>query len=70
MLKNVELEITEDDILILKVDLNQEHGLTHSRNSIMVATSGGNINLWRGSSLLPHRLNINVIKTIPPEERK
>jgi hypothetical protein len=41
-MQNVEFEV-EDDQLIIRVDLSQELGVSSSGKSVIIATTGGNV---------------------------
>lgn len=41
-MKNVEMNVTKDNKLVISVDLSQEHGLSGSGKSIIIGSSEGN----------------------------
>ena len=60
-LENLEVEIIdteEEQILILKIDLNEPGRLSHSGKSQLIATSGGTIGI-EGTDL---RLGLNLFR--------
>lgn len=71
-MENVELEITEDNRLILTVDLSQEVGFTRLAQSIRIASTGGNLQLWENGKPHPKniRVNLNVFRSLTETEKK
>jgi len=71
-MENIELSISDDDVLTLRVDLNKEVGLTGAMRSKRIATSGGNIVLWKDGKPLPNslRFNLNVFRSLTDEEQE
>lgn len=69
---NLELEITPDDILIMKVDLKRDVGLTRYRNSVRISSSAGNLQLWKDGRPHPRniRVNLNVFRSLTKEDKK
>jgi hypothetical protein len=58
--KNVEMEL-EGDILTIRIDLTQEHGLSSTGKSVTVASTGGNLPLGIDGI----KLGINAFKPLP-----
>ena len=71
-MQNVELEITDDNQLILRVDLNQEAGFTRRFQSMRVATTEGNLQLWKDGQPHPKniRVNLNIFRSLTEAEKK
>jgi len=71
-MQNVELEITEDNRLILTVDLNQEVRYTARAQSMRIASTEGNLQLWKDGKPHPKniRLNLNVFRSLTEAEKK
>jgi hypothetical protein len=70
-MQNVELEITEDNHLVLRVDLNQEVSFTGRAKSMRIASTGGNLQLWKDGKPHPKgvRVNLNVFRSLTEEEK-
>lgn len=62
MAKNVQMEV-RGSLLVITVDLSQDHGPSKSGNSNIIATSAGNMNVariapdWKGV-----KVGLNVFK--------
>ncbi len=71
-MQNVELQITDDNRLVLTVDLTKEVGWTRGQRSIRVASTEGNLQLWQDSKPHPKgiRVNLNVFRPATREERR
>lgn len=71
-MQNLDVEITSDDILIMKVDLKKESGFTQRNNSIRISSTEGNLQLWRDGQPHPRsvRVNLNVFRSLTDSERK
>ncbi len=61
-MRNVELSI-EGDTLTLKVDLTQKLGSTRSSQSIAVASTDGNLQLWQDGKPREEFVNLHIFKT-------
>lgn len=59
---NYIVEVGEDNILIIKVDLNKALGVSKTQKSQVIATTHGNIVLPTGE-----RIGLNVFKPIGKE---
>jgi hypothetical protein len=67
-MKNVELKV-DGNTLIIKVDLNQEHGYSQSGKSVVIATTGGNWPIFRkNQEYIGERLNVNVTRSLRENE--
>lgn len=66
-MKNIDLNI-DNNILTIRIDLSKENGFTGSRRGFCVASTGGNLQLWRDGKPLPHFINVNCFKRRPKEE--
>jgi hypothetical protein len=69
-MENLEVTVTDDEKLVLTVDLKREIGYTKYRRSVCVATSKGNINLWQDGKLRPEKFNLNVFRSLTAEEKR
>jgi hypothetical protein len=69
-MENLEVSITDDDKLVLVVDLKREVGYTKYHRSIRIATSKGNINLWQDGKLRPEKFNLNVFRSLTAKEKR
>ncbi len=67
-MRNVDVQI-DGDILILRVDLSQDCGLTRSQLSVCVATTDGNLQLWADGKPREELVNLNVFRRMSPEEK-
>lgn len=69
---NLKLEITPDDILVMKVDLKKDVGPTRYGNSIRISSSQGNLQLWKDGQPHPRniRVNLNVFRSLTEEDKK
>ena len=43
-MKNVEMSM-DGDVLIIKIDLTEEHGFTSSGRNVLIASTGGNVSV-------------------------
>jgi len=67
-MKNLAISI-EGSELTIKIDLTQEHGLSKSYRSTIIATSGGNLRLCDGDGRYrEERINLTVSKKAPDDE--
>jgi len=71
-MENIEVRVTEDKKLILTVDLTCEGDFTRRACSRRVATSGGNIVIWKDGQPLPGpiKFNLNVTRGLTATERE
>ncbi len=69
-MENFEVSITDDDKLVLVVDLKREVGYTKYNRSVRIATSKGNINLWQDGKLRPEKFNLNVFRSLTTKEKR
>jgi hypothetical protein len=69
---NIDLQVGDDDILVLKIDLSKGQYLTNSGRSVMIATSRGNLLLWRDGKPDPRQIRVNcsVFRPLTAEERR
>ena len=68
-MKNVEIEVTPDNVLIVKVKLDQVAGFTRS-NNVLFATTNGNVGLpGPDCSLRREKLNLSVWRNCTPIEK-
>jgi hypothetical protein len=67
---NVEVKVTEDDKLILTVDLKKVCGYTGGGNNVRIASSLGNLPIpTRDGRLRVERFNLNVYRPPTPREK-
>ncbi len=66
-MRNIELSI-EGDSLTLKIDLSQKLGFTRSGESIAVASTDGNLQLWQDGKPREEFVNLNIFKRRPRDE--
>ena len=59
-MKNVKVEVTKDNKLVLTVDLNQNFGISGSGKSVIIGTTSGNVPL---SSNQDVKIGLNVYTT-------
>jgi len=69
-MENLEVTVTEDEKLVLVVDLRREIGYTKYGSNVSVATSGGNINLWHNGKLRQEKFNLNVFRPLTKKEQR
>jgi hypothetical protein len=71
-MENIQIRITDENLLILTVDLNKECGPTQSRRSIRIASTEGNLALWKDGAPLPNnvRVNCNILRSLTAEEKQ
>lgn len=71
-MQNVEVKITRNNRLVLTVDLNKETGWTTHARSIRIASTEGNLQLWKNGKPHPKgiRLNLNVFRSLTEAERE
>jgi hypothetical protein len=69
-MENVSVEITPDEILVLRVDLKQMAGLTNGGRNVRIASSLGNVPLpTKDGGLRPERFNLNVFRARSAKEK-
>jgi len=68
-MENLAVSITDDDKLVLVVDLKQEVGYTKYERSVCIASSRGNINVWQDGKLRPEKFNLNVFRSLTAKEK-
>lgn len=68
---NISLSISDDLKLTVVIDLTAEHGRTRSERSVSIASTKGNLVLWKDNKPLPQniRLNLNCIRSLTDEEK-
>ncbi|MEI7451195.1 MAG: hypothetical protein WCJ75_16415 [Desulfomonile sp.] len=71
-MNNIELEITDDDVLVLRIDLKQEIQFTKSNRSIMIGSTQGNLLLWHEGRPDPRniRVNCSVFRGLTIQEKR
>jgi hypothetical protein len=69
-MENLEVSITDDDKLVLVVDLKREVGYTKHQRSVCIGTSKGNINVWQDGKLRPEKFNLNVFRQLTAQEER
>jgi len=71
-MQNIELALSDDDILTLTIDLKQEHGLSNRERSVRIACSEGNVDVWKNGQ--PHekkiKINVNIFRQLTDEEKQ
>lgn len=72
IMRNIEISVTEEDVLLIKIDLHENVGLTKSERNVTIGTTGGNVPVWTPNG--PHptgaRVNCSVFRPLLPEEKK
>jgi hypothetical protein len=64
-MKNLQLSI-ENEELVIRINLLEEHGLSGSQRSTIIASSGGNLRLCNpDGSYREERINLTVSKKAP-----
>ena len=58
-MKNVVMEVNEDNILVIKVDLKKTFGASGSGKSIIIASTEGNVSVDGDSGI---KIGLNVYK--------
>jgi hypothetical protein len=61
-MKNVKMVVDKDNILTIKVDLNEDYGESKSGKSIVIATTEGNVAL--DSELSNIKIGLNVYRQL------
>jgi hypothetical protein len=71
-MQNVEIQITDDNRLILTVDLSQQFGVTKGGASVRIGSSEGNCRLWVNGKPHPEGVffNLNVCRPLTAEQKK
>ena len=63
-MRNIEIGWENDGkVLVLRVRIDEEHGYTKSRKSRLIASTDGNIPIWRNGQCLTAQVNLNVFKS-------
>jgi hypothetical protein len=57
---NIELSLSDDDVLTIVVDLKRAIGWTKNRTSVRIASTQGNLQLWRDGKPHPQRIRVNL----------
>ena len=72
LMNNIELEVSDDNVLVVRIDLKKGNYVTNSGRSVMIGTTGGNLLLWRDGKPDPLqiRINCNVFRPFTTDERK
>ncbi len=66
---NCEVEVSENDILLIRVDLKKVCGYTSGRKNVRISSSLGNLQLpGRDGKLRVERFNLNVWRALTPQE--
>lgn len=70
-MQNIELEVTDDNKLILVVDLDTDIAYTRSHRSVRIASSEGNLQIWADGKPHPRgiKVNLNVFRILTQEEK-
>lgn len=70
-MENIELSF-DGQFLVLTVDCTKELGFTNAGESMRIATSGGNVQLWHENKPHPDaiRFNFNVYRSLREDERE
>ena len=61
-MKNIEMAVDKDNILTIKVDLNEDFGESKSGKSIVIASTEGNVAL--DGDLANIKIGLNVYKQL------
>ena len=57
---NIQLDIDENDVLTLKIDLKKSLGYTRCGQSVRIASTLGNLQLWKDGAPHPRGIKINL----------
>lgn len=68
-MENMEFRITRTGKLIIEIDLNYRGEVTKSEKSEVVATSEGNLDLWRNGQPTGIKLNLSCYKPLSRGEQ-
>ena len=70
-MENVKISI-EGNRLSIEIDLEHQGSFTRQFKSRRIATTGGNLHLWRDGEPLPDntRLNLNLVRSLREDERQ
>ena len=70
-MQNIELEVTDDNKLILMVDLETDIAYTRSHRSMRIASTEGNLQIWHNGKPHPSgiKVNLNVFRVLDQEEK-
>ncbi len=69
-MQNCDISI-ENNVLILKISLDEEYGFTRSLYSVKIGSSNGNVQLWENGKPHPKgiKFNVNVFRVLSDEEK-
>ncbi len=70
-MENIEITVTEDEYLLIRVDLKSEVGFTSGRKGVRIASTQGNVHLpGPNSTLRGERLNVNLWRPLTNREKR
>jgi len=71
-MENLKLHIDEDEHLHIEIDLTQAMEFTKSCRNVRIASTAGNLTLWKDGAPHPFRvkLNLSCFRALLPEEKK
>jgi len=71
-MQNIDLEVTDNNKLILVVDLDVDIAYTRSHRSVRIASSEGNLQIWYNGKPHPKgvKVNLNVFRGLTQEEKE
>jgi len=71
-MQNVEITVSEDDVLTIKVNLREVVGFTKSNRNALIGSTGGNLPVWTAEGPHPSgaRLNCSVFRPLLSKEKR
>jgi len=71
-MENLKLHIDENEHLQIEIDLTRAIEFTKSCRNVKIASTGGNLTLWKDGAPHPFRvkLNLSCFRALLPEEKK
>jgi hypothetical protein len=69
---NIELSLSDDDVLTIVVDVKKAIGWTKNRTSVRIASTQGNLQLWKDGRPHPERprMNLNIFRPLTAAEEQ
>ncbi|MBM3301425.1 MAG: hypothetical protein FJY85_15910 [Deltaproteobacteria bacterium] len=71
-MQNVDIEISNDDVLTLRIDLKKEQGISKGGKSRRIGSTEGSVTLWTKGRPDPRNIKVscNVFRRLTPAEKK
>lgn len=67
---NVDVKVTENELLILTIDLKKTCGYTKGGKNVLIGSSRGNIHIpTQDGKLRAEKFNVNVFRAWTPKEQ-